>query len=107
MFFSFNTVEIKKELTEKEINNINPKKATVNNSIPPRNLKMSSRVSASILHKLFNDSIEKSELPQNLKLADIKSVYKENGPFNKTNYRPVSVLPLVSKNFRKNNAKTN
>ena len=63
---------------EKEINNINPKKATTSNSIPPKILIKSSKVSDSVLHKLFNDSIEKSDFPQNLKLADITPVYKKN-----------------------------
>ena len=58
--FSFKTVDIGDIV--KEINNINPKKATTSNSIPPKILKKSSKVSASVLHKLFNDSIEKSDL---------------------------------------------
>ena len=53
--FSFKTVDIGD--IEKEINNINPKKATTSNSIPPKILKKSSKVSASVSHKLFNDSI--------------------------------------------------
>ena len=40
--FSFKTVEIGD--TEKEINNINPKKATISNSIPPKIFKKSSKV---------------------------------------------------------------
>ena len=82
--FSFKTVEI--DDIEKEINNINLKKATTSNSIPPKILKKSSKVSASVLHKLFNDSIEKSDFAQNLKLADVTTVYKKNGTLDKTNY---------------------
>ena len=89
--FSVKKVEI--DDMEKEINNINPKKATTSNSIPPKILKKSSKVSARALHKLFNYSIEKSDFPQNLKLADITPVYEKNDPLDKTNYRPVSVLP--------------
>ena len=62
---------------------------------------MSSKVSARVLHKLFNDSIEKSDFPQNLKLADITRVYKKNYPLDKTNYRPISMLPVVSKIFER------
>ena len=51
---------------EKEISNINPKKATTSNSIPPKIFKKSSKVSASVLHKLFNDSTDKSDFSQNL-----------------------------------------
>ena len=64
-------------------------------------MKKSSKVPASVLHKLFNDSIEKSDFPQNLKLADITSVYKKNDLLDKTNYRPDSVLPAVSKIFER------
>ena len=97
--FSFKTVEIGD--IEKEINNINPKKATTCNSIPPKIFKKSSKVSASVLHKLFSNSIEKSDFPQNLKLADITPVYKKNDPLDKTNYRPISTLSLVSKFFER------
>ena len=46
---------------EKEINNINPEKTTINDSNPPQIFKKSSKVPASV-------SIEKSEFPQNLNL---------------------------------------
>ena len=97
--FSFKTVEIGD--IEKEINNIFPKKATTSNSIPSKILKKSSKVSASVRHKLFNDSTDTSGFPQNLKLADTTPVYKKNEPSDKTNYRPVSILPVVSKMFER------
>ena len=91
--FSFKTVAIGD--IEKKINNIDPKKATTSNNILPKIFKKSSKVSASVLLKLFNDSIEKTDFPQNLKLADTTPVYKKNDPLDKTNYRPVSELPVV------------
>ena len=36
-----------------------------------------------------------------MKLADITPVYKKNNPLDKTNYRPVSILPVVSKIFER------
>ena len=96
--FSLKTVEIGD--IEKEINNINPEKATTN-TIPPKILKTSTKLSAIVLHELFNDSIERSDFPQNLKLVDITPVYKNNDPLDKTNYRPVSALPVVSKIFKR------
>ena len=99
MFFSFKTVDIGD--IEKE-NSINLKKATTSNSIPPKIFKKSSEVSPSVLHKMFNDSIEKSGCLQNLKL-DITPVWKKNNPLDKTNYRPISALPVVSKMFEKIN----
>ena len=97
--FSFKTAETGD--IEKEISNINPKNTITSKSIPPKVLKKSAKVLAIVLHKLFNYSIEKSDFPQNLKLTDITPVYKKNDPLDKTNYRPVSVLPLVSKVFER------
>ena len=97
--FSFKAIEIGD--IEKEMNNINPKKVAASNSIPPKILKQSSKVSASALHKLFNDSIEKGDLPQNLKLAGITPVYKKNDSLDKTNYRPVRVLSTLLNIFER------
>ena len=36
-----------------------------------------------------------------MKLADITPVYKKNDPLDKTNYRPVSILLVVSKIFER------
>ena len=57
-----------------------------------------------ILQKLVNLSSEyltTGNFPDNLKLAVITPVFKKKDPFNKENYRPVSVLPCISKNFKK------
>ena len=59
---------------EKEVQLINPKKATTSDSIPPKLLKISSEVSTDALQSLFN---EKTLIfPDNLKLADITPVLK-------------------------------
>ena len=50
---------------------------------------------------LFNNAISNSEFPENLKLADVTPVFKKKDPLDKTNYRPVSVLPSVSKIFER------
>ena len=70
--FSFKTVEISD--IKKEIKNINPKKGTTNNSIPPKIFKKSSKVSVSVLHKLFNDSIENSEFLQTFLHQSIRRI---------------------------------
>ena len=40
--------------------------------------------------------------PDFLKVSDITPMYKNLEPSDKVNYRPVSVLPLLSKVFEKN-----
>ena len=41
------------------------------------------------------------QFPDKLKLADIALLHKDNDVTNKTNYRPIDMLPIVSKVFVK------
>ena len=86
---------------EKEIKTINPRKATPSGNIPPKILKLSSDTTAITLQELFNESLSNCEFPDKLKLADITPVFKKKSPLDKANYRPVSVLPPVSKIYEK------
>ena len=86
---------------EKEIRNIDTKKATNKNTIPPKILKVSCNTSAETLHNLFNECLTTGNFPDNLKVVDITPVFKKKDPLNKENYRPVSVLPSISKIFEK------
>ena len=64
-------------------------------------LKISLVAATDILQKLLNDSLETGMFPDSLKLADITPVFQKKDSLNKTNYRRVSVLPIVSKLFEK------
>ena len=50
----------------------------------------------------INEAIRNNKFPDSLKLSDITPVFKNLDPSDKANYRPVSVLPLLSKVFEKN-----
>ena len=45
--------------------------------------------------------LKTGNFPENLKLADIIPVFKKKNTLHKVNYRPVSVLPSISKVFEK------
>ena len=49
----------------------------------------------------INQSIVSGKFPDLVKLVSISPVYKAKGPLNKFNYRPVSVLPLLSKIYER------
>ena len=49
----------------------------------------------------INQSIVNGKFPDLSKLAKVSSVYKTKDPLDKTNYRPVSVLPLLSKIYER------
>ena len=85
----------------KEIKGINPNKSLFRDSIPPKMLEISSKATVNIWQKFSNESIETDTFPDSLKLADITPVIKKKDPLNKTNYRPVSVLRMLSKLFEK------
>ena len=44
----------------------------------------------------INESLTNNKFPDALKLSDITPVFKKLDPSDKANYRPVSILPLVS-----------
>ena len=56
---------------------------------------------ASFLHSIFNTSVTNSEFPSVLKQANITTVFKKGERYTKDNYRPVSILPNVSKIFER------
>ena len=53
------------------------------------------------LNHLFNVCIDKSIYPDKMKDAIIKPIYKNNNNKLITNYRPISLLPQISKIFQK------
>ncbi len=47
------------------------------------------------------DNLEKCYFPNNLKEGDITAIYKKDEPTNKKNYRPITILPSVSKIYER------
>ena len=48
---------------------------------------------------LFNYAITSSKFRSSFKMANIKAVFKKGAKGFKENYRPINILPLVSKIF--------
>ena len=51
------------------------------------------------MHNLLNKTFHENVFPDELKVADITTIFKKDDSTNVKNYRPVSVLPTVSKIF--------
>ena len=66
--------------------------------IPLRITKENKFTFSKILREIFNFYID-NIFPNGLEKADIKPVYKKDDPFDKTYYRPISILPVLSKAF--------
>ena len=54
-----------------------------------------------LLTNCINEAIKSTKFPDSLKLSNIVPVHKKKDPTDKTNYRPVSILPLLTKVFEK------
>ena len=80
---------------------LNPSKSTTFKSIPPKLLKSQSDLVSTPLQVVFNNSVEQSSFPDELKLADVSSLFKKEVKTFKGNYRPISVLATVSKVFER------
>ena len=64
-------------------------------------LKIGMSVLAPELSTIFNTSISEGLFPNNWKVARVAPIYKEGPAEDRSNYRPISVLPVVSRLFEK------
>ena len=62
---------------------------------------MLKKSSSKALEIIFNKSISTNTFPANWKLAVIIPVYKKGDIYNMANYKPISMLPVISKVFEK------
>ena len=74
--FSFN--EVNQSQIEKEILELNAKKSTGPDAIPPKIIKDSFKVLTPPLTKLFNASVEENLFPSDLKHANVSPLYKKD-----------------------------
>ena len=60
-------------------------------------LKVSAPSICSSLTSIFNLSISSNSFPDSWKIAKVSPLFKEGSLFDRSNYRPISVLPIISK----------
>ena len=97
--FSFH--EVNNENIERGIMRLNKNKASQKSDIPIRIIKDNVDIFADFLCETVNCTIKTSNFPSCLKLADITPLHKKGRKDNKENYRPVSILPTLSKIFER------
>ena len=85
----------------KLLEEINPAKAAGIDQIGGRFLKDGATVLACPIKNLCNLSIQLSKFPDECKIALLKPLFKKGSKLEAKNYRPISLLPLVSKFFEK------
>ena len=72
------------------------------NDIPVKTLAVTSDIVSYYLSNIYNDSIRSNNFPRSLKLADITPIHKKEDKTLMKNYRPISLLPVISKIFERN-----
>ena len=98
--FSFSPVSL--EEIHSELKMLNTRKAIPYMNIPPKQLKEVMNIIDKPLQGIWNSEIlVNKKFPSKLKLADISPIHKKLQTVLKSNYRPVSVLPVVSKIFER------
>ena len=90
-----------KDEISKIIRGLNINKSSDIYDIPVKVVKMGESFFAEHLSNVFNCCFEQGIFPEYLKVAFISPIYKKESKLYVGNYRPVSILPVLSKIFEK------
>ena len=97
--FSFREVSFKEIETEIRLLKLN--KASQYSDITTKIIKENSDIFSNFICKTINNSIKSSIFSSCLKHADVTPLHKKCNKNLKENYRPVSILPILSKIFER------
>ena len=78
------------------IDGIVPSKG-ISSTIPPKLLKMNNDICHKYITNIYNNTLIHTSYLFDLKKGEITPVHKKDETTNKENYRPISILPTVSK----------
>ena len=85
----------------KYIETLNPQKATGQDEISPKLLKLAGQSVTAPLTVIFNQSLRETSVPSTWKCARIKTTHKKGDITERENYRPLSILSVPSKIMEK------
>lgn len=86
---------------EELLKSLNTRKATGCDQIPVRVLKEGHPSLGRPISSLINQVITRREIPSTWKHGELLPSFKCEDPMDKTNHRPVIILPAISKVFEK------
>ena len=93
------------QLTENEVfkalDGLDSSKACGPDGIPGKLLKMTANIIAPSLCQIYNLSLYQGVVPACWKLANVTPVFKKDDPTLASNYRPISLLSIISKTFER------
>ena len=97
----FNSKFTSYEETEKKINNLKIKKASQKSNIPVKIIKENVDIISYFLCHNFNNSLSCATFPASMKYADVTPIHKKDDKTDKENYRPISILPNLTKVYER------
>ena len=98
--FTFSFSFISHEDVVKELNKLKSKKASQKTDIPIEIIKENVDISHFLYHN-FNNSLSCSAFPTGMKYEDVTPIHKKDDKTDKTNYRPISILPNLIKVYER------
>ena len=97
----FEVSNVSHEDVKKILRSLDTSKAAGINQIPAKFLRDGAEVLTLPLGNIINLLIKLSTLPEECKIAKLKPIFKKGARPDPNNYRPISLLPLVSKIIEK------
>ena len=97
----FSFTHVNQSDVQKIMESLNTRKAHGFDGMPAKLLKLSAPILAGELSRLINDSIDACSFPDMFKLAVVSSQFKKIDNLIKSNYRPVSILIVMSKVYER------
>ena len=100
-YSSFYFSQAEKNTVLKEIRKLSSKKADHETDIPVKILEENADFFAERICRQINEAIYSSKFPATFKFVNVTPVFKKGNRNQKDNYRPISILPIISKIFEK------
>ena len=97
--FAFEFVSL--EETIKEVNKLSVKKASQRLNMLIKIIKENKDLISYFVYNNFNNALSSLQYPNGLKYADVTPVFKKDDKSDKSNYRPISILPNLSKVYER------
>ena len=92
---------VKSKIEKKQLDSLDVKKATGLDEINPQFLRDAAPIVCAPLADIFNNSMLKGNIPQSLKNAKVALIFKAGDPTDMSNYRPISVIPVIMEVFER------
>ena len=98
---SFSFQQVPKDKITKTIKMLDPKKVVQSNDVPTKLIKSFSDFFSDYIYINLNKCIKDGEYIEDFKKAEVHPLYKKDDRKEKSNSRPVSIFPNVSKVYKR------